>query len=106
MMKWHWVLLLIGLGTYSLIITPILLHDTTDVVVLLLSGMTVVSFAIFGFDSHHLSRRLAAWMIIAAILLAATVILLVRDGRGLMLVLCIPALALGGIGLQRYFRNG
>lgn len=103
--KWHWVLLLAGLGTYSLIITPALLHDAIDAVVLLVSGTTVVSFAIFGFDSAQLSRRLAAWMIITAVLLAATGILLVRDGRVFMLILVIPVLALGGVGLQKYFRR-
>lgn len=105
-MKWHWILLLVGLGIYGLIIVPTLLHDTTDFVVLLMSGITVVSFAVFGFDPAQNSRRFAVWMIFASVLLAATAILLVRDGRLFMLVLFIPALALGGFGAQKYFREG
>ena len=101
-MKWHWVILLVGLGLYVLVLIPGILPHSADVAVTMLSGMGMVSVAIFGFDTTHVDRNLAILMISLSLLMLVVGIVLARQDHGnILLLLSMPALGLGIFGARK-----
>ncbi len=101
-MKWHWVMLLMGLGLYVFVLIPGILPHSVDVAVTMLSGMGMVSVAIFGFDTSHVDRNLAILMIILSLLMLVVGIVLARQDHGnILLLLSMPALGFGIFGARK-----
>jgi uncharacterized membrane protein YfcA len=100
-MKWHWSLLFAGLVLYLLVLIPGILPHSVDVAVMILSGVSMASVAIFGFDSIHVDRRLAVLMLILSLIMLSVGISLARQGHGyILLLLAVPALGLGIFGVR------
>ena len=100
-MNWYWIILLAGFGLYVLVLIPGLLPDSVDVIVAVLSGVTMISVAVFGFDTTHVDRRLAILMIILSLLMLVAGIVLARQGHiYILLLLSVPAIGLGLFGLR------
>ncbi len=100
-MKWHWSLLSAGLVLYLLVLIPGILPHSIDVVVTILSGVSMASVAIFGFDSIHVDRRLAVLMLILGLIMLSVGISLARQGHDyLLLLLSVPAIGLGIFGAR------
>ena len=100
-MKWQWVILLAGLGLYVLVLVPGFLPHTSDSVVALVAGVTLATVAVFGFDTNHVSRRLAALMIIVSLIMFSAGIVLARQGHPyVQLALSVPATGLGFFGAR------
>lgn len=105
-MKWHWFVLLAGLGLYVLVFIPGFLPHTLDSMAVILAGVTFASVAIFGFDSTHIDRKLAILMIGASLIILTAGILLTRQGHTyLLLWLSAPAIGLGLFGLRKFFEK-
>lgn len=105
-MKWHWVMLLMGLGLYVLVLIPGTLPHEIDSVVSMLAGVTIATVAIFGFDTTHVDRRLAILMIIVSVIMFVAGIALVRQGHPyVLLVLFMPAAGLGLFGARKLIEN-
>lgn len=84
-----------------LVLIPGLLPDSVDVIVAVLSGVTMISVAVFGFDTTHVDRRLAILMIILSLLMLVAGIVLARQGHiYILLLLSVPAIGLGLFGLR------
>jgi hypothetical protein len=100
-MKWHWSLLSAGLVLYLLVLIPGLLPHSIDVVVTILSGVSMASIAIFGFDSIHVDRRLAVLMLILGLIMLGMGFSLARQGHVyLLLLLSVPAIWLAIFGAR------
>ena len=100
-MKWHWSLLTAGFILYALVLIPGILPHSIDVAVTILSGVSMASVAIFGFDAIHVDRRLAVLMLILGLVMLSVGILLARQGHvDLLLLLSVPALGLGVFGAR------
>ena len=100
-MKWHWSLLSAGLVLYLLVLIPGILPHSIDVAVTILSGVSMASVAIFGFDSIHVDRRLAVLMLILGLIMLSVAISLARQGHVyLLLLLSVPAIGLGIFGAR------
>lgn len=101
-MKWHWVMLLIGLGLYVFVLIPGILPHSVDVVVMILSGISLLSVAVFGFDTVHVDRNLAVLMIILSLLMLIVGTVLAWQGHGyILLLLSVPAIGLGIFGMRK-----
>ena len=100
-MKWHWSLLTAGFALYLLVLIPGILPHSIDVAVTILSGVSMASVAIFGFDSIHVDRRLAILMIILGLIMLSVGISLARQGHVyILLLLSVPAIGLGIFGVR------
>ncbi len=100
-MKWHWSVLTAGFALYMLVFIPGILPHPIDVAVTILSGVSMASVAIFGFDSIHVDRRLAVLMLILGLVMLSVGISLARQGHvHLLLLLSVPAIGLGIIGAR------
>ena len=67
-----------------------------------LSGMGMVSVAIFGFDTTHVDRNLAILMISLSLLMLVVGIVLARqDHENILLLLSVPAVGLGIFGMRK-----
>ena len=100
-MKWHWSLLSAGLVLYLLVLIPGILPHSIDVAFTILSGVSMASVAIFGFDSIHVDRRLAVLMLILGLIMLSVAISLARQGHVyLLLLLSVPAIGLGIFGAR------
>ena len=103
-MKWHWVMLLGGLGLYGLALVPGILPHTIDIPIAMLAGMTIATVAVLGFDSTKLNRRLARLMVAVSLLIFLAGIVLARQRHNsLLLVLSMPAIGTGVFGLRKLF---
>lgn len=101
-MKWHWVMLLAGLGVYALVLVPGFLPHTMDLLVAMLAGLIIATVAVLGFDSTRVDRRLARLMVaVGLIMLVAAIVLAWRGHIYLLLLLSVPALGLGLFGLRK-----
>lgn len=101
-MKWHWILLLAGLGLYALVLIPGLVPHTIDIAITVLAGMIIATVAVFGFDSTHVDRRLASLMVVVGSAVLLTGITLAWRGHAYSLVLLsVPAIGLGLFGLRK-----
>lgn len=101
-MKWRWVMLLAGLGLYVLVLVPGFLPHASDSVVAIVAGVTLATVAVFGFDTTHVSRRLAALMIIVSLIMFTAGIALTRQGHPyVQLALSVPAAGLGLFGARK-----
>lgn len=101
-MKWHWAILFIGLVLYVFALVPGLLPHASDSVVAILAGATVAAVALFGFDTTHVSRRLATLMIILSLIMLIAGTALARQGHvKLLLLLSLPAVGLGLLGARK-----
>ena len=101
-MKWHWLVLVAGFGLYMLVLIPGILPHSVDVAVIMLSGIGMVSVAIFGFDTTHVDRNLAILMIILSLLMLVVGIVLARQDHGnILFLLSIPAIGLGIFGARK-----
>lgn len=101
-MKWHWMLLLAGLGLYGLVLVPGFLPHTMDIAVAMLAGMIIATVAVFGFDSTHVDKRLATLMVATGLIMLVAAIVLAWQGHSyLLLLLTVPALSLGLFGLRK-----
>ena len=100
-MKWHWSLLTAGFILYALVLIPGILPHSIDVAVTILSGVSMASVAIFGFDSIHVDRQLAALMLILSLIMLSVGISLARQGHVyILLLLSVPAIGLGIFGAR------
>ena len=100
-MKWYWVIFLAGFGLYVLVLIPGLLPDSVDVVVTILSGVSMISVGVFGFDTTYVDRRLAILMIILSLVMLAAGIVLAHQGHVyILLLLSVPAIGLGLFGMR------
>ena len=105
-MKWHWFVLLAGLGLYLLVFISGLLPHRLDSVAVILAGVTIASIAIFGFDSIHIDRRLAVLMVTASLIILTAGIVLAWQGHDkLFWLLSAPAIGLGSFGLRKFFEK-
>lgn len=105
-MKWHWFILLVGLGLYGLAIFPGLLSDALDNIALLLAGVIIASVAIFGFDSAHINSRFGVVMIGVGIAALVIGVGLAWFGHPhLLMLFSIPAAGLGVSGLRIFLRK-
>jgi len=105
-MKWHWVILLAGLGLYVLVLIPGFLPHASDSVVSILAGVTLATVALFGFDTVHVSKRLALSMIILSLVMLLTGIVLARQGHPyVQLTLSVSAIGLGLFGTRMLIDN-
>jgi len=105
-MKWHWVMLLVGLGLYVLVLIPGTLPHDVDNVVAMLAGVTIATVAVLGFDTIHVNRRLATIMIVVSLLMLVMGIALARQGHPYaQLVLSVPAAGLGLFGARKLIEN-
>ena len=87
---------------YALVLIPGILPHSIDVAVTILSGVSMASVAIFGFDSIHVDRRLAILMIILGLIMLSVGISLARQDHGyILLLLAVPALGLGIFGARK-----
>lgn len=103
-MKWHWIMLLVGLGLYTLVLFPGLLPHSVDSMVAILAGVTIASVAMFGFVSTHVDRRLARLLIVLSLIMLVIGIMLARQGHPYSLVvLSVPAIGMGLFGLRKIF---
>ena len=101
-MKWHWIILLAGFGLYMLVVTPGILQHPVDVAVIILSGLSMISVAAFGFDTISVDRRLAILMIILSLIMIVAGIVLASQGHIYILpLLSVPASGLGVFGLRK-----
>ncbi|GAB4455176.1 MAG: hypothetical protein HRF47_08180 [Chloroflexota bacterium] len=102
MIKWHWIVLLVGFGLYVLVPIPGILPHSVDVVVMILSGISLLSVAIFGFDTVHVEGGLAISMVTLSLLMLIAGIVLAWQGHGYILfLLAAPALGLGMFGARK-----
>ena len=86
---------------YLLVLIPGILPHSIDVAVTILSGVSMASVAIFGFDSIHVDRRLAVLMLILGLIMLSVAISLARQGHVyLLLLLSVPAIGLGIFGAR------
>ena len=100
--KWYWVILLAGVGLYLLIIIPGILPHPVDTVVTIISGISMISVAAFGFDKAPVGRNLATMMMILSLVMLVVGIVLARQGHGYtLLILSGPAVGLGVFGLRK-----
>ena len=100
-MKWYWVIFLAGFGLYVLVLIPGLLPDSVDVVVTILSGVSMISVGVFGFDTTYVDRRLAILMIILSLVMLVAGIVLAHQGHVYtLLLLSVPAIGLGLFGMR------
>lgn len=105
-MKWHWFILLAGLGLYGLATFPGLLPDALDNIVLMLAGVIIASVAIFGFDPIPVNRRFGMVMIgMGVVTLGAGIVLAWLNHTYLLMLLSIPGAGLGVIGLRIFFEK-
>ncbi|HNE05992.1 MAG TPA: hypothetical protein PLT08_15810 [Anaerolineales bacterium] len=73
-----------------------------DVAVMILSGISLLSVAIIGFDTIHVEGSLAVLMVILSPLMLITGIILAWQGHGYILfLLAVPALGLGILGARK-----
>ena len=101
-MKWHWITLLAGFGLYVLALIPGILPHSVDVAVMIASGISLLSVAVFGFDTVHVDRNLAVLMITISLLMLIAGIVQARQGHGyILLLLAAPALGLGVFGARK-----
>ncbi len=101
-MKWHWSLLFAGFVLYLLVLIPGVLPHSVDVAVMILSGISLLSVAIIGFDTVHVEGSLAVLMIILSLLMLIAGIVLAWQGHGYVLfLLTVPALGLGILGARK-----
>lgn len=101
-MKWHWSLLTAGFALYILVLIPGILPHSIDVAVTILSGVSMASVAIFGFDSIHVDRRLAILMIILGLIMLSVGISLAWQGHlYILLLLAAPVIGLGIFGARK-----
>ena len=101
-MKWHWSLLFAGFVLYLLVLIPRVLPHSVDVAVMILSGVSLLSVAIFGFDTVHVDRNLAILMITISLLMLIVGTVLARQGHGhILLLLAAPTLGLGMFGARK-----
>ncbi|MBV6391177.1 MAG: hypothetical protein KPEEDBHJ_00385 [Anaerolineales bacterium] len=101
-MKWHWSLLFAGFILYILVLIPGVLPHSVDVAVMILSGISLLSIAVFGFDTIHVDRILAVLMITLSLLMLIAGIVLAWQGHGYILfLLAVPALGLGMFGARK-----
>lgn len=101
-MKWHWCLLFAGFILYILVLIPGVLSHSVDVAVMILSGISLLSIAVFGFDTIHVDRILAILMITLSLLMLIAGIVLAWQGHGYILfLLAVPALGLGMFGARK-----
>ena len=101
-MKWHWVMLAVGLGLYGFVLVPGFLPHAIDIIVILLSGVTIASVAVFGFDTTQVDRSFASLMFVVSLMIFAAGITLARQGHDQTLVLLfVPAIGLGSFGLRK-----
>lgn len=100
-MKWHWYILLAGLGLYGLAAFPGLLPHALDNMALILAGITIGSVAVFGFDPVLVDRRLGTLLIWLGIAIFSTGIVLAWFGHPHLLIpFSIPAVGLCVFGLR------
>ena len=105
-MKWHRFLLLVGFGLYLLGLAPGVLPDKIDVIATIVSGLTIASLAIFGFDHFHVGIRLAILMIMVGTIAIIAGILLAREGHPYLLpLISIPAIGLSSVGLWELLKR-
>ncbi len=105
-MKWHWFVLLAGLSLYLLGLAPGVLPDRIDVIATILSGVTIASLVIFGFDHFHAGTRLAILMLTVGALALTTGLVLAREGHPYLLpLISIPAFGLGWVGLRALLKR-
>lgn len=91
-MKWHWVMLLMGLGLYVLVLILRILPHAIDNVVAMLAGAVIATVAVFGFDTTHVNKRFATLMLVLSLLMLAIGIALARQGHPyVQLILSVPA---------------
>jgi len=103
-MKWHWYLLLIGLGIYGFALFPGFLPHEADGPVAILAGMIFATLAIFGFDSTHVDRRLAiAMVLVSVVMLSIGAVLALQGHTYILLLLSVPAVGLGLFSLRKIF---
>lgn len=101
-MRWQWVILLVGLGLYSFALIPGILPHSVDVVIIILSGVSLFSVAVLGFDTIHVEGSLAIQLIILSLLMLIAGIVLARQGHEyILLLLAVPALGLGVFGARK-----
>ena len=106
-MKWHWITLLAGFGLYMLVLIPSIPQHPADVAVIILSGISMISVAVFGFDTTHVDRRLAILMIILSLVMLVAGIVLAHQGDiYILLLLSVPASGLGVFGLRKLINKG
>lgn len=95
-------MLLMGVGLYMLVLIPGILMHGIDSVITMLAGVTIATVAVFGFDTTHVSSRLATLMIILSLIMLATGMTLARLGHPyVQLVLSVPAAGLGLFGARK-----
>ena len=100
-MKWHWSLLIAGFGLYLLVLIPGVLSHPVDMTVTIISGMSLLSVAAFGFDGTQVNWPLAMLMIILSLaMLAAGIAAARQDHVYILLILSVPASGLAAFGLR------
>ncbi len=105
-MKWHWFILLAGLGLYGLSVYPGLLPHTLDNMALILAGITIGSAAVFGFDPVLVNCRFGTLLIWLGIAIFSTGVVLAWFGHPHLLIpFSIPAVGLGVFGLRILFEK-
>ena len=106
-MKWHWIILLAGFGLYVLVLIPGILQHHVDVAVTILSGISMISVAVFGFDTAHVDWRLAILMIILSLVMLVAGIVLAHQGHVyILLLLSVLASGLGIFGWRKLINKG
>lgn len=94
--------MLAGFGLYVLALIPGILPHSVDVAVMIFSGISLLTVAVFGFDTIHVDRNLAVLMIILSLLMLIAGIVLVWQGHGyILLLLAVPAFELGMFGVRK-----
>jgi hypothetical protein len=95
-------MLFAGFVMYLLVLIPGILPHSVDVVVMILSGISLLSVAVFGFGTVHVDGNLAILMITMSLLMLIVGTVLARQGHGhILLLLAVPALGLGLFGMRK-----